>query len=149
MGDRVPHEEQGRGLITLGILSDPVTEQFFIHGEALDPAKLYSVAVSDYVGAGDTGYSDLLTPPVGDSLRESGLTTLRRISELVCKQVKDNVGGYNNAQCHNDPIEAASYFDRLNQEPYDTTKGLTPGQHFRIWARFERDGPVYIKASLR
>lgn len=33
--------------------------QWLVHGEILDPKRLYSVAVTDYLANGDTGYADL------------------------------------------------------------------------------------------
>jgi hypothetical protein len=134
-------QEQGRGLVTLGILSDPVTNQFFVHGDAVDPTKMYSVAVSDYVALGDTGYSDLLTPPVGHPLKASDFSNLWPISGLVCDQIRSTVPGFSDASCGAAPVFVTDYFDYLNQEPLDTTKGLTPGQHFLQWARFQQRRP--------
>jgi hypothetical protein len=54
-----------QGLARLGVDQDR-TLKWVINGTAVDPNKLYSVATTDYLAAGDTGYPDLgqtIVPP--------------------------------------------------------------------------------------
>jgi len=133
-------QEQRRGVIYLGILHDPVTDQYFVRGQALDPTEMYSVAASDYIAVGDTGYSDLLTPAVGQPLNPLSFSSFSYVSAIVCRHIADTVSGFHGAPCKG-ARRSDEYFDALNQEPFDTTKGFTPGQHFRTWLRFQKRRP--------
>jgi hypothetical protein len=79
--------EPGRGLYTHGIRKTD-DGQYLIDGSVLDPKRLYSVATTNHIMAGDTGYPELSDPtlssknlpPPPKGKDEEG----RRISELVC-----------------------------------------------------------------
>ncbi len=99
-------QERDRGLIYLGVIFDPVTSQYYVHGDALDPARMYSVTASDYIALGDTGYSDLVTPAVGQSIRLSTYSSLSYTSAIVCRHVSASVAGLHGANCRDDPQTA-------------------------------------------
>ncbi len=133
-------QERDRGLIYLGVIFDPVTSQYYVHGDALDPARMYSVTASDYIALGDTGYSDLVTPAVGQSIRLSTYSSLSYKSAIVCRHESSSVAGLHGANCRDDP-QTADDFDGTKQPPFDTTKGLTPTEHFLLWAKLQKRRP--------
>ncbi len=135
----LPHEKQ-RGLVYVGVLYDQATQKYFINGEPLDENRIYSVATSDYVALGDTGYSELRRPPVGQAWRPGNREVFRPIGDLVCEHFLERPE-FQHAHCEHTIIDATEYFDRLNHAPFDSTAGLTPMHHFLIWARFRSPGP--------
>ena len=75
--------ERGRDLAKLGIEKDAITDAWNINGEILNPAKLYSVAITDFLSAGDTGYSMLQNAePAPPSLFKDS-TRLHRLSAAI------------------------------------------------------------------
>jgi hypothetical protein len=80
-------ENKNRGLVSVGITFDSAHNEYLIDGNRLDPAKLYSVATSDFIGGGDTGYPDLaasqVRPPALPTDFDKQLVT---ISGAVCRR---------------------------------------------------------------
>src|SRR4030095_6258309 len=75
--------EKGRGLETLGIKKVP--EGYLVNEILVDDNKTYSIATTDYVGAGDTGYPDLAGKALNPKTRpEQYPDRLESISGLVC-----------------------------------------------------------------
>jgi hypothetical protein len=48
--------EEGRSLLRLGIDQDPDSKAWFVNGAQLDKARIYQVALPDYLAYGDTTY---------------------------------------------------------------------------------------------
>ena len=98
-------EESGRGLIVYGIKS---TEDgnYLINGNLLEKSRLYTIATTNHISVGDTGYAELNDPALADkslphshraaaSRAERELENLqhgegKEISELVCKELKQS-----------------------------------------------------------
>jgi len=91
---------QGRGLVYLG-LEATQDESYVIDGALLDKNRVYTIATSNYITAGDTGYPELANPDDPD-LADKRLPSPprditpkpsdnevegRRISELVCVEL--------------------------------------------------------------
>ena len=79
-------DHKNRGLLSVGITFDSAHGEYLIDGNRLDPNKLYSIATSDFIGGGDTGYPDLaaaqIRPPTVPSDFDKQLLT---ISGVVCR----------------------------------------------------------------
>jgi hypothetical protein len=106
--------EKGRGLVTLGVTYDSRLDEYFINGSPLDTGRLYTVATTDYIGLGDTGYPELTDAAVGDPKRPRDFHRLDYISGLICEEMRDDESLVCEASLDGEP-----YFDRLAQLPGD------------------------------
>jgi hypothetical protein len=121
--------ERGRDLLTLGLTRDPRdSDRMYVNGKPLDDAALYSVAATEYLGLGDTGYSDLATPDVPPSYRIEDFENLRPIAGLVCAAIRDT-RLYGDVKC-DDAVLSARYFDPTYLRPFDETPGFDAGKHY-------------------
>jgi hypothetical protein len=70
----------GWGLATLGVDEEAPQEKRLIGGQYIDPKKLYSVAITDYLANGDTGYPALQNaiPLPADKWSRTKLLSLSR-----------------------------------------------------------------------
>jgi hypothetical protein len=81
--------DTGRKLETLGIRSEG--GEYFINDMPLDDTRPYAVAVTDYIGAGDTGYPDLVKAARNPRTHPAAFTgDLVPISGLVCNKLFTN-----------------------------------------------------------
>jgi hypothetical protein len=98
--------DRGRKLETLGIRSDK--GEYFVNGLPIADDRLYAVATTDYIGAGDTGYPDLKNAARNPRSHPAAFTgQLVPISSLVCRKLfPTNFDQYCLA-----PIESDSYLD--------------------------------------
>src|SRR5579864_9356437 len=89
----VPVSETGRQLVEVGIDSDPTESgEYLINGKPLDLGALYTVATSDYIALGDTGYTDLAKPPVGQPPQPTSAPDgLVPISGVVCENISEKL----------------------------------------------------------
>jgi hypothetical protein len=77
-------DEGDRGLQFLGVFHDG--EQFLINETPIDDKKIYAVATSDYIGAGDTGYPDFKAAALNPkTLAGQFPEILDVISAVVCR----------------------------------------------------------------
>jgi hypothetical protein len=114
--------EKGRALLSLGIWKDPKDpDSFYVNGAKLDDALLYSVAASEYLGLGDTGYADLVTPDVPPNYRIEDFNRLYPIAGISCNYLKRLA--VNNLEC-DEAVLPAEYFDTSSQKPFDQTPGF-------------------------
>jgi 5'-nucleotidase, C-terminal domain len=74
-----------RGLLTLGIQKTQ-DKQYLVAGTILDPNRLYTVATSNHISAGDTGYPELADPQFAEATLPQADKS-ERISFLVCRQL--------------------------------------------------------------
>jgi hypothetical protein len=150
----LPVSEIGRSLITLGIKKDPQNDgEYLVNDKPMDPGSLYTVATSDYIALGDTGYADLATPPVGDPGNPTNANEmLVRISSRTCEILRPFVLGN---QTHSDnsdrkcgpSIKPTNYYDELiAQTPSDSRSGNTIWHQFVTWTPFHtRFGQPTVK----
>jgi 5'-nucleotidase-like protein len=75
--------ETKRGLLALGV-EKTRDKQYLIDGMQLDPNRLYTVATSNHIAAGDNGYPELADPQFAD-FRLAKQDVDARISRVVCK----------------------------------------------------------------
>jgi hypothetical protein len=133
--------ETGRALVPLGIEKDAISQQYYVNGAPVDPNALYTVAVSDYISLGDTGYPDLATPPVGKSESPFDRENLVSIASATCFAITDEEGVISklarkesNSVCGKDIPATPDYYDTfLNMKPNDSRKGMTNWQTFVLW----------------
>lgn len=133
----IPTGELGRALVTLGISPDPNdSDEYLVNGRPLDPNVLYTVATSDYIALGDTGYSELAKPPVGDPDPPAmPRGDVQRISAILCDsiQLSSNDSSYFVKTC-DEKMSARDLFDRAaNRKPDDPRSGNTNLRKFYAW----------------
>ena len=121
--------EIGRGLVSIGIWNDPKdSDSYYINGAKMDDTKLYTVAATEFLGLGDTGYSDLATPDVPPALRIEDFTGFRALSSLVCQEIV-RVPAYQDIPCDTTKMNV-NYFDTSSQIPNDLTPGFTAATRY-------------------
>jgi hypothetical protein len=130
-------DERNRGFATLGVRFDAVRSEYIVNALPLDPNKLYAVATSDYVSAGDTGYPDLAASQVKPpSVPADFGRTLITLSSVVCRALETSED-----RCLDD-LSAAEFFDELIISPQDTREGKTAGKQLELWSFFHHPRSV-------
>jgi hypothetical protein len=133
-------DETGRDLLYLGMTEDPKSQQLMIKEAPIDPNALYTVASSDFIEAGDTGYPDLAKLPLGNTpspfLKDKRLP---EISSIICGEL---LGSQNHADAPcSTPIQpffkSDTYYDALNgMQPPDQRHGFTWLKQLDLWSPF-------------
>jgi hypothetical protein len=132
--------EAGRSLVTLGIYTDPAdSDAVYINGAMMIDANLYTIATTDFISGGDTGYANLTPPDVLLALRVRDFANprVRPIAGLVCAALMP----LPNAKPENSVLPCADmglepdYFDKRTQPPPDATSGYSTRQHWRLIPR--------------
>ena len=122
--------DRGRKLETLGVRSEK--DEYFINELPVEDDRLYAVATTDYIGAGDTGYPDLRKAarnPRGHPAAFTG--ELVSISSLVCRKLFGNDPAKVAKYCL-DPVQSDLYLDETMAKqipPYPRE-----GRFSRFWA---------------
>ena len=81
-------DERLRKLETLGINYNSATKEYLINEIPIDDKKIYAVATTDYIGAGDTGYPDLAGAALNPRTHAAGFPEkLNAISTVVCRKL--------------------------------------------------------------
>jgi hypothetical protein len=102
--------EKGRGLEFLGIKKNDKNE-YLINEVPLDDKKIYAVATSDYIGAGDTDYPDLAATALDPKTRAGQFPEkLELISAVVCRKLDPD------AKCISE-IARDHYLDQIADAP--------------------------------
>jgi hypothetical protein len=128
--------ETGRDLVTLGIYPDPKdSDTYYINGAVMSDTALYTVAASDFISGGDTGYANLVPPDVLPAFRVSDFARkqVHPLAGLVCKAIAPNPPG--RAELCADMQLGADYFDISQRSPSDATPGYSTVQHWHAIAR--------------
>ena len=89
--DEYDGSESDRALARLGTFRDSFSGDWIVDGSALQDEKLYSVATTDYVSLGDTGYPAFREMPVPPATRVRDYGKLEEISALVCRNLMPGV----------------------------------------------------------
>jgi len=122
--------DRGRTLETLGIRTKD--GEYFINELPLDSSRLYAVATTDYIGAGDTGYPDLANAARNPRTHPAAYSgELISISSLVCRRLFANDQAEIEKYCLG-PVDGNSYLDETTAQqipPYPPDGKLT-----RLWA---------------
>jgi hypothetical protein len=84
-----PSVETNRGLLTWGIQKTR-DKQYLVDGTQLDPNRLYTVATSNHISAGDTGYPELADPQFSEARLPEATshddTKSQRLSSIICRE---------------------------------------------------------------
>ena len=81
-------DERGRSFEQLGIRRDTAHAEYLINEVAIVDTKMYTVATSDFIGAGDTGYPQLAGAALNPHTHPREFPAeLDPISGLVCRQL--------------------------------------------------------------
>lgn len=147
--------ERGRALVPLGIFQELATRTYLVNSLPIEDASLYSVAVTDYLAFGDTGYTDFLTPAVPPAARLRDFRTLHPIADIVCQSIKRALIAshpeFSSADCGPGSLDATGYEDYSSLRPFDTTAGYTAWRQFIAWAmpsfQYHRSFPLYAGTS--
>ena len=101
--------EKGRTLETLGIRLE--NGEVFINELPLDNNRLYAIATTDYIGAGDTGYPDLRNSARNPRSHPAAYSDeLISISTLVCRKYFSNNPSLIPQYCL-EAVDGARYLD--------------------------------------
>jgi len=123
-------DEQGRGLLKLGLQYDGERDEYLVNGNPIDPNRPYTVATTDYIGLGDTGFSELAAPMPGDPARPRDFNKLLHIASLVCQEI----GG--DGSCEGQ-VRQEDYFDDLAQQPSDLSARADNFDRLKDWASYQ------------
>ncbi len=130
---------RNRGLLWLGVRFDNEQNEYLVNGLPVEMGKLYAIATSDFIGAGDTGYPDLaasqVRPPRVHRDFDKSQDTL---SGIVCRQI---AGAQADADCLKS-LDRETYFDAIAMAPSDATPGATPLEQLRHWSIFNHPATV-------
>jgi hypothetical protein len=128
----------GRALVSLGVHHDDVRDVWIVNTAPLDKSKLYTVAMSDYIALGDTGYPDLAKPPFGDPTRQILSTRhFQSISGAVCQNMTNAAAGVPGITVHCAPeIRPELYYDSMEGTPSDPRQGKTVRTALQLWSYF-------------
>ena len=132
-------KETGRGLAYLGIKADGYKDTYLINDLPLDPNRLYSVATTDYIALGDTGYPDLIDSSVPGPPRSLYQEKLQTVSALVCKQLQEQFKQHKQAiDCSPDIESKNHYFDELAMAKPKPLPGNTWQEGWKDWFLFKK-----------
>ena len=103
-------DHSGRGLVVLG--AEKQGKEYLVNELPLDDKKIYAVATTDYIGAGDTGYPELDAA----ALNKKNLPTqfpegLESISSVVCRKLLSADDEYK-VNCL-DKLRRDTYLDKI------------------------------------
>jgi hypothetical protein len=144
-------QEVKRGLFYYGL---EATEggNYLIDGALLDPARLYTIATSNHISAGDTGYPELNDPQFADNrlpksptLKTSSFALKgqeaegRQISEIVCLELKL-------AECVTLADDSA-LFARTDQQVTQAKAGVPA--RMKAWGFNSLNQPLFANAEDR
>lgn len=124
--------EVGRGLDILGVFQD--SAGLVVDGAPVNPGNLYSIATTDYLGLGDTGYEALHDPSIPRSERIADLRHLDEVSALVCSAIAASLPGEERAKttCRK-PADPETYFDEITMAPLSIPTGVTWREKLAAW----------------
>lgn len=118
--------ERGRQLEKLGITEDG--DDYLINEVPLDDSRVYTIATTDYIGAGDTGYPDLVSAALNPRTHPAAFNgNLLPISSLVCRKL---VTVDPDKFCLG-PINSLDYLDETSAEQIASYK--PPSRFNRLW----------------
>lgn len=121
--------DRGRKLETLGISKDKITGEYIINELPLDPKKIYAVATTDFIGAGDTGYPDLAKAALNPKAHPAAFPKkLVSISSLVCRKLFPDEAD-KQLYCL-DEIDSGSYLDKTVAEQIEPHRQPSVFQRF-------------------
>ena len=143
--------EAGRGLVYYGV--EPTEGgNYLIDGALLDPNRLYTIATSNHIAAGDTGYSELNDPQFVDNKLPKPPTRRkisfalkgqeaegRQISEIVCPEL-------NLAECVTLADDNA-LFAHTDQEITQVKAGVEA--RMKAWGFNSLNQPLFAKPEDR
>lgn len=103
-------DEKSRGLLVLG--AEKKGKDFVVNELPLDEKKIYAVATSDYIGAGDTGYPDLDAAALNQKKIPAKFPSrLEPISSVVCRRLLSS-GDVHKANCLRE-FDRDKYLDKI------------------------------------
>lgn len=117
-----------RGLVVLG--AEKQGKEYLVNELPLDDKKIYAVATTDYIGAGDTGYPDLDAAALNKkNLPTQFPTGLESISSVVCRKLLSADDKYK-ANCL-DKLKRDDYLDKITAQAAPPQR--PPGFVKRLW----------------
>jgi len=129
--------ERDRAFYTLGIKADGYKDSYLVNDLPLDPNRLYSVATTDYVALGDTGYPELIDASVPHFPRPLwDKRPQQYISSIVCNALISTLPPGNGMQCTSN-FEGDAYFDELYVRAPVPPAGNTWQEAWKDWFLFK------------
>lgn len=122
----------GQTIETLGLFSNPETG-LVTGGATVQPGQLYSVATTDYLAGGETGYPALAASGTGPAQAVFKANQFTEIAALVCQAVLRAMPGAPADSCR-PSLTADAYLDPIAMQPYSLPRGLNETAKLRDWA---------------
>lgn len=119
--------ESGRAIEALGLFTDPGSG-LIINGRLAEDGQLYSIATTDFLTSGDSGYGAL------SAVASQGRSELTEITTLVCKSLAPALGGDPKITCR-PSLQADAYVDPISMAAYAIPKGLDTAGELQEWAK--------------
>jgi len=136
--------ELGRAVRSVGIWPDDKdSDSYYVNGIKLDDTKMYTVAATEFLAVGDTGFADLATPDVPPPTRIEDFNRLAPLADMICNRIR-NTAGFTAVTCPADQLDK-TYFDSSMLRPFDTTPGFTAAAHYTTIPR--RFLPIPVPAK--
>ena len=114
--------ESGRHLVHLGLSQDSVSKTWFVNGEPILDNALYSVAMTDFLSYGDTGYTQLQSPAVPPAQRFTKMDGLLRVSDQLQATLCELADSQARLVC----AHSGSSIERIAPEEYFDVSSLRP-----------------------
>ncbi|MCC6538530.1 MAG: hypothetical protein IT162_13320 [Bryobacterales bacterium] len=114
--------EKGRWLAAHGLVQNAATKVWYVNGQALEDNTLYSVAMTDFLAFGETGYTELQSPAVPPAERTRELARLPRIADTVLEMVAGTAS--------RPLLSFSTYLDRTSHLAF------SPGPAATAWNQF-------------
>jgi hypothetical protein len=133
-------KEKDRGLLPLGIKPEGYKDTYLINDLPLDPNRVYTVATTDYIALGDTGYPDLVDASVPELPRPLYEKKVQQVSTLVCRQLNEELQrhGKSTNECAPDiDSKQSHYFDELAVQGPKPPLGNTWQEGWKDWFLFK------------
>jgi hypothetical protein len=121
-------DQSSRGLVVLG--AEKQGKEYLVNEVPLDEKKIYAVATTDYIGAGDTGYPDLDAAALNrKNIPTQFPSRLESISSVVCRKLLSDDDKYK-ANCL-DKLKRDDYLDKITAQA--APRQRPPGFAKRLW----------------
>lgn len=129
--------EKGRRLVTLGLYHHPADpDVYYINGAVMSDTALYTIATTDFIIGGDTGYSMLASPDVPPAMRAGDFAgpNIAPIAGVVCSALSSS-SPQSTSHCLDMKL-TPNYFDTSRRKPFDATPGYTALRHYSSFGKF-------------
>ncbi len=126
--------EKNRGLLFAGFSADPDDPKtFYVNGSRIADTDNFTLATTDYLGLGDTGYTDLASPAIPPPLRFKDFRSMKALAGVICTEIS-SAPPFTHATCDNQTLHQ-DYFDQTTLAPPDTSPGMNTAKQYATFLK--------------